>query len=43
MGDSNTVMDSGQQQSDSDIFVPPSPGADPILEVLRQNPQNAAL
>lgn len=28
---------------DSDIFVPPSAGADPLQNVLRQNPQNAAL
>lgn len=27
----------------SDIFVPPAPGADPLLAVLRQNPQSAAL
>jgi hypothetical protein len=43
MGDSNVAMEGCEQQADSDIFVPPSPGADPILEVLRQNPQNAAL
>lgn len=31
------------EQEDSDIFVPPSPGADPLQAMLRQNPQNVAL
>lgn len=32
-----------QANADSGIFVPPSEGANPILEVLRKHPQNAGL
>ena len=28
---------------DSDIFVPPAPGPDPIIQALKKNPQNAGL
>ena len=35
--------DSGAPVEDPEIFVPPSPGADPYSNILRQNPTNAAL
>lgn len=37
------MLDDGSGAADNDIFVPPSPGADPVQALLRQNPQNAAL
>lgn len=30
-------------QVDSDIFVPPSHGSDPIMQALKKNPQNVGL
>ena len=33
--DSNAMTEGTDQQADSDIFVPPSAGADPLLQVLR--------
>lgn len=38
--EANTEID---KENGSDIFVPPSPGPDPLFQCLRQNPQNAAL
>lgn len=44
MGDTQgDQMGDAPATEDSDIFVPPSPGADPLLAVLRQNPQSAPL
>ena len=40
-GGDNTT--SGTPVEDPEIFVPPSPGADPYQTILRQNPTNAAL
>jgi hypothetical protein len=38
-GDANTNVDvDSSMPGDNDIFVPASPGADPLLAVLRQNP-----
>lgn len=31
------------QDQDSDIFVPPQPGADPLAAIVRANPNNAAV
>jgi hypothetical protein len=28
---------------DNDIFVPPSPGADPLAQALKKNPQSVGL
>ena len=32
-----------EEAVESDIFVPPAPGADPFQGILRQNPTNVAL
>ena len=39
-GDDGTT---GAEAVESDIFVPPAPGADPYQTILRQNPTNVAL
>lgn len=40
---SGDAADAGGLPEESDIFVPPSPGADPYQGILRQNPTNVAL
>lgn len=41
--DGNDGTTVGQDAVESDIFVPPAPGADPYQTILRQNPTNVAL
>jgi coatomer protein complex subunit alpha (xenin) len=41
--ESNPLDSEAQAQADSNIFVPPSEGANPMIAVLRQHPQNAGL
>ena len=46
MGDDPAVAADTPEQAaelDSDIFVPPNHGADPISQALKQNPQNVGL
>lgn len=41
--DDDVEMPGDDTPIDTDIFVPPAAGADPMLAILRQNPQSAAL
>ena len=37
------AADDGAETGHSEIFIPPTPGTNPISTMLRKNPQNAAL
>lgn len=43
-GDAGDQIDgAGDGETFSDIFVPPSPGADPLTQALKKNPQSVGL
>ena len=39
----NHVITSDDKTTENDIYVPPQPGVDPMLSLLRKNPSSAAL
>ena len=42
-GEEETKGDQAADEEESEIFIPPTPGSDPILEIQKQNPTNAAI